>query len=338
MADSSRSPVSSMVKLVRNILLLSLPLGAVLVSYFVTDPFHVLYRYPTYDKRMVAIPNRDYISTQMYLNTYEKRPYQSVILGNSRTIAFLVHDWEPYIQDTLTFHYDASEESLYGIWKKLQFLEQHKSKLKNVLIVCDAQLLAVTGNFNNHILRKDPRTIGESALDFQLSFVKAYLSNLFFYQFIKQRITGEFTPEMDGMMDKRYTYYDPITNDLVLPEINEEIKQDSLGFYARNTRLKIKQEPGISDAVIGASQLQQLVAIHNILARHQTNYQIVISPLFNQKQLNPADLAILERVFDAKTIHDFSGVNDFTSQIGNYYEDSHYRPLVGRSILKQIYR
>ena len=30
-------------------------------------------------------------------------------------------------------------------------------------------------------------------------------------------------------------------------------------------------------------------------------------------------------------------MNEFTAQIGNYYEDSHYRPLVGREILRRIY-
>ncbi len=286
---------------------------------------------------MVAIPNRDYISTQMYLNTYEKRPHQSFILGNSRTLAFHVRDWEPYIQDTLAFHYDASGESLYGVWKKLQFVEQHHSALKNVLIICDAELLAKTTDFDTPILRKDPRIIGTFSFDFQLSFLKSYFSNFYFYQFLKQRASGTFTPEMANVLEHRRVYYDPITNDLILPDINQEIKSDSAGFYNRNSRLKVSRKPGISEAVIGAEQLRQLVAVRNILTRHQTNYQIVISPLFNQKQLNPADLAIMQRVFDTKRIHDFSGINDFTNQISNYYEESHYRPLVGRAILRQIY-
>ncbi|MBF9220106.1 hypothetical protein [Hymenobacter ruricola] len=337
MADTSRSSARGSGRLLRKVLLLSLPLVAILVSYLVLDPFRVLRRYATFDQRLVAVPNRDYTSTQMYLNTYERRPHHSFILGDSRTMAFLVRDWEPYIHDTAAFHYDASSESLYGVWKKLQFLEQHGARLKNVLIVGDADLLEQTHDTAAHLLRKDPRTTGSSRLRFQGAFVKAYLSNLFFYQFIRLRLTGKFRPGMRGLLESRRIYYDPVTNDLVLPELNEEIRRDSLDFYARNERLKAARRPGVSAAVIGPAQLRQLVAIRAIFARHQTRYHFVISPLFNQKQLNPADLAVLKRVFGASAIHDFSGANAFTAQAGNYYEDAHYRPLVGRAILQQIY-
>lgn len=324
-------------RLLRNVALLSLPITTVLLSYFMLDPFRVVYHYPSFEEPLVAIPNRDYISTQMYLNTYKRRPYQSFVLGNSLTMAFTVRDWEPYIQDTLAFHFDASGESLYGVWKKLQFLEQHHSPLKNILLICDSELLAKTDDYDSHILRKDPRTIGELPFAFQLSFLKAFFSNNFYYTYLKQRATGSFTDDMAGVLERRRIYYDPVTNDVVLPELNQEIKQDSLGFYARNKRLSGSRKPGTASAVIGAAQLRQLVAVRNIFARHQTNYHIVISPLFNQKQLNPADLARLQRVFEPSRIHDYSGVNSFTAQKGYYYEESHYRPLVGRAILRQVY-
>lgn len=326
-------------RLLCNIFLLSLPFATIIgSSYLIFDPFRILYHYSAFDKPQVVPLNRDYISTQMYLNTYERRHYRSFILGNSRTIAFRIRDWEPYIHDTLAFHYDASGESLYGVWKKLQFLEDHHAALDNVLLICDADLLAKTDDSNSHLFRKDPRLTGSSSAEFQLLFLKAYLSNRFFYQFLKQRQTGVFTPEMAAMLESRHIYYDPITNDLELSDINQEIKRDSVGFYARNERLKGIRRPGMNSAVISAAQLRQLVAVRNILVRHRTNYHIVISPLFNQRRLNPSDLALLQRVFSAARIHDYSGVNEFTSQLGNYYEASHYRPHVGRTILKQIYR
>ena len=324
-------------RLLRNVFLLSAPFVALLASYFALDPFHVLYHYPKFDKPLLAIPNRDYISTQMYLNTYEKRPYQSFIVGNSRTLAFSIRDWVPYIQDTLAFHYDASGESLYGVWKKLQFVEQHHSPLKNVLLICDAELLAKTDDSPSHLFRKDPRITGEHPLPFQFTFLKAYSSNLFFYHFIMLRTTGHFTSGMAGMLESRRVYFDPVTNDLSLPDINKEIRKDSVGFFTRNAALKTARKPSTGTAVIGPAQLRQLVAIRNIFTRHRTNYRIVISPLFNQTQINPADIAQLQRVFAADRIHDYSGVNAFTANLSNYYEDSHYRPLVGNAILRQIY-
>ncbi|WP_457067371.1 hypothetical protein [Hymenobacter sp. UYAg731] len=320
------------------VLLISTPFIVLLISYFIFDPFSALYHYQRFDNRYSVIPNRDYVSTQMYLNTYRQHPYSSFIVGNSRTVAFLVRDWTPYIGDTLAFHYDAAGESLYGVWQKLEFLEQHGSSLKNVLLIGDKDLLKqVSNNEEGHLTRKDPRIMNAFPLSFQLSFVKAYFSNLFFYRYLKYRATGTFTPEMEGMFESRHFYYDPVTNDMSVPDVDEKIKHDSLGFYAQNDRLRTVRKPGISPAVIGAAQLQQLVAISNIFKRHRTNFQFVISPLFQQQQLNPADLAILQRTFGANQIHDFSGVNEFTASPSNYYEESHYRPLVGRQILKRIY-
>lgn len=337
MSAPTSTPANGVRRILFKVILLSLPFIVLMLTYLLLDPFRVVQHYRTYEKLTTAIPNRDFVSTQMYLNTYEKRPYQSFILGNSRTLAFRIGDWEPYIHDTLAYHYDASGESLYGVWKKLEFLEQHHSILKHVLLICDTQLLGETTDHDSHITQKDPRTTGASHLLFQLSFIKAYFSNAFFEKFLRQLMLGKFTPDMAEVLEKRRIFYDPVTNDIVLPDINQEIKQDSLGFYARNTKLKTTRKPGISKAVIAAEQLRQLVAVRNILMRHHTDYQIVISPLFDQKQLNPADLAMLQRIFKADRIHDYSGVNAFTSKIGNYYEDSHYRPIVGRAILKQIY-
>ena len=325
-------------RLLLKVLLISMPFIFLLISYFVFDPFSVLYRYQRFDNSFQVIPNWDYVSTQMYLNAYRQRPYSSFILGNSRTIAFTVRDWTPYIGDTLAFHYDAAGESLYGVWKKLEFLEQHGSSLKNVLLIGDTDLLKqISNNEAGHLTRKDPRTINTFPLSFQLSFVKAYLSNLFFYRYLRYRATGTFTPEMEGLFESRPFYYDPVTNDMSVPGVDESIERDSLAFYAHNSRLLASRKPGTSPAVIGAAQLQQLVAIRNVFKRHRTDFHFVISPLFQQQQLNPADLAILQRTFGANRVHDFSGVNEFTASPGNYYEESHYRPLVGRQILQRIY-
>jgi hypothetical protein len=325
-------------RMLAKITLLSLPFLVILLSYVALDPFWVLYHYQTFSDHLITIPNRDYISTQMYLNTYQQRQYKSFILGNSRTLAFHVRDWNRYLGDTTSFHYDASGESLYGVWQKLRFLDQHSPGIKNALIVCDAELLKATKDVETHIGRKDPRVTGELPFSFQLSFFKAYLSNLFYYKYVKYRLTGVRTADLEGMLESRRLYYDPHTNDLSLPDIEQEIRVDSAGYYARNKRLTPRPPaPAVSPSVLGAAQQQQLVAIQNIFKHNRTAYQFVISPLYNQRQLNPADLQILERIFGAQHIHDFSGVNEFTREVGNYYEDSHYRPSVGRKILKLIY-
>jgi hypothetical protein len=45
----------------------------------------------------------------------------------------------------------------------------------------------------------------------------------------------------------------------------------------------------------------------------------------------------LSGIFGTERVFDFSGVNEFTTDFRNYYEESHYRPQVAREILKRIY-
>ena len=332
------SASSRLRQLLGRILLLSIPAWLVLVSYFIFDPFWVLYHYDTFSGNLITIPNRDYVSTQMYLNTYRQRRYRSYILGNSRTLAFPVRDWIRYTGDTAAFHFDASSETLYGVWKKLAFVEAHGSGIGHVLLVFDPSLLVETHNINAHLARKDPRLTGEFPLAFQWTFIRAYLSNHFYEKYLKHKITGRYTPDMGGLLEGRRVYYDPYTNDLSLPELEEEIRRDSVGFYAQERGLGPRPAvPAVSPAVIGPEQLRQLEAIHAILRRNHTSYQVVLSPTYKQEPVNPADLTVLKRIFGAPYIHDFSGVNRFTQAAGNYYEQYHFRPVLGRQLLRLIY-
>lgn len=333
-----RPPPRGVGKLLRKALLLTLPFSTVVGSYLVLDPFQVLYHYDTFATQV--IPNRDYVSTEMFVNNYPRHRYQSFILGNSRTLAFTGRDWAKYTHDPAGFHYDALAESLFGVWKKLQFLENQGAGLQNVLIICDQQLLAQTRDVDAHLFRKDPRLTGELPFRFQLSFFRAYLAKFFFFHYWKMKATGKVmvAPGMEELFNTRGGAMGSVTNDMLLPEVEQQIAADSVGFYAHNPGLPARPaQPPVSKAVIGPEAQQQLVAIRTILERHHTNYHFVISPLYTQEALNPADLAYLVRTFGRAHIHDFSGVNELTKYPGHYYEASHYRPLVGRKIMQLIY-
>src|SRR5215218_6448526 len=56
------------------------PVVALLSLYFYLDPFKVLRHYHDYSYPYV-IPNRDYISTTMFINNYKKNRYNSFVLG-----------------------------------------------------------------------------------------------------------------------------------------------------------------------------------------------------------------------------------------------------------------
>jgi hypothetical protein len=308
-----------------------------LATYVYFDPAQVLGHYTDFNQ--VEMENRDFISTQTFLNNNPTQHYRSFILGNSRSGAYFTTDWARYIHDRQPYHFDASAESLYGIYSKIKFLDTHADSLKNVLLVWDRVLLKNTSNpAGGPLFMKDSRASDNSWLEFQLGFIKAYFSNFFCFDFLRRKLLS---PVYTGpaKLPESY-YYEPISNDMPRKVLDRQIAQDSAGYYQRHANVFEQALPPAPDErkpVIQAKQLEMLQEMARVFRRHHTDYRIVISPLFDKLPLNGQDLAVLRTVFGTSRVYDYSGVNKFTQSCWNYYETSHYRPLVARQIMKEIY-
>jgi hypothetical protein len=89
--------------------------------------------------------------------------------------------------------------------------------------------------------------------------------------------------------------------------------------------------------IIGPVQRGMLAEARDILARHGARWRVVSSPRYDQIRLPAADLAALQQIFTPEAVFDYAGKNDITDDRRNYYETFHYRPKVGRRILREIY-
>jgi hypothetical protein len=103
-------------------------------------------------------------------------------------------------------------------------------------------------------------------------------------------------------------------------------------FYSRDTLPESYPES------IGPVQLSYLKEIKAILQTNKTEYFIIIHPHYNQVKLNSGDLAILNEIFGKDHVYDFSGKNQYTREIGNYFEPEHFKRTVGRDIFSRIYK
>jgi hypothetical protein len=74
-----------------------------------------------------------------------------------------------------------------------------------------------------------------------------------------------------------------------------------------------------------------------IFAANNTDYRIVLSPMYDQKKLNAKDMNTLYEVFGKDRIYDFSGINDITQDMYNYFETAHYRPSIAYRIMDSVY-
>lgn len=334
-----------MKRLFLKLLLISSPILAVLLLYVWKDPFKVLYHYEAYykkdDSSVVFSYNRDYIATRTLINNLNRYKYDSYIMGGSRSGYFEVKDWEQHINDTNTYHFNAILESLYGVEKKLQFLDKRNMPIKNILLVLDAHFLETTTNDPRYAVTKDPLTSRESSIRFQVNYVKAFFNYRFLYAYIDWLTSGKIKPYMrkEKLLYRNYIKYDARHNEIIEVYANEKIQYGKVDYYqlhknAFYTRDSVQR---YGKPVIGDSQKALLNSMKNILSKHGTNYKIVISPLYDQIKFSPTDLKILQDIFGVSNVYDFSGINDITNDMHNYYEVNHYRPHAARQIMDSIY-
>lgn len=332
------------IRFIHRVVLFLSPILLLVSGYFVMDPFRVIREYDSYytsgQVEGVAL-TAGHVSAMMYNHNHKSYNYDSFILGSSRSVFYEVNDWKKHIgADASCFHFDASGESLYGIWRKLKYINESGNKISNVLMVLDYYTLRQLKSADEHVYIIHPM-LEENGnyFKYHTTFFKAFFDDEFLSAYIDYRLHGVIRPinGKDYLSNERYKYDLP-TNERRVDSIENKI---AIGEYY-DSDLKawfdgMQYPDSVYDSAIGEKHLEMLCDIKRIFDKHNTCYKIVISPLYNQIKLAPNDINTLKSVFGDNSVYDFSGVNKFTCDYQNYYEPSHYRPHVAREIMTMIY-
>ncbi len=333
-----------MKKILLKLLLATFPILTVLIIYLATDPFKLLYTYSSYgntDRNYICL-NRDYVATELFLQNNKTQNYDSYIFGNSRARSFHALEWDKYIKGGKVFHFDAYKESLYGIERKLAFLDKRGALIKNALIVIDYELLQMATNSKGHIYRKHPALSGENYFYFQLGVFKEFLDIDFISAYCSFLSTKNITQDMidKGYFENVVVETNDIANEVEFPVMEHQIKSNPDSFYRSLGKQFYQRDNAthFTPHVLEADQIKLLKNISNILSKNNTEYKVIISPLYDQKKTNEADLQTLQSIFGPQRVFDFSGVNAITNDAHNYYESRHYRPFAATKMLEEIYK
>ncbi|MFY7910327.1 MAG: hypothetical protein ACOVO2_12265 [Emticicia sp.] len=314
------------------------PLLILILGYFVTDPFKIIRTYDAYPDNFAKSLNRDRISTQVFLNNNQKYNYKSFIFGSSRSSVFYAREWGKHIQDSTPYHFDASCETISGVATKMKFIESKGNKIENVLFVFDRSLFNYEQDTLGSVFVQDYRVSGLQWWKYHTIFINTYFSKGFFVAFYDNLLTGNFKNYMRQFLEFRKINYTPIVNDFIFTSYIEQIKKDSVGYYNQpDFFYKRSKEKNPQAPVIKNYQLKYLAMIKESLKKDNTKFKIVLGPTYDQHNFNQTDLATLEKYFGKENIYDFSGINEYTENIANYYEIYHYKPSVANDIMNKIY-
>lgn len=80
-----------------------------------------------------------------------------------------------------------------------------------------------------------------------------------------------------------------------------------------------------------------LSRIQEILDRNDAEYVIFFPPYLNTKTISDKDKEVIAQIFGEENVFDFSGDNAITRNSDYYYDEIHFRHIIGDFILDSIY-
>lgn len=322
-------------RFIRKIFVLSLPFIFLVGVFIYTDPFKVINNYKEFNSEPLSL-NQSYVCWQNYLNNRDSMKYDSFLFGNSCSMAYRMADWKEHIGDSHPISLMGSGESLYSIHAKIKKLSSMDRPVKNLLILMDNSILKYVTKPIKHTFILHYDITGDSKISFQSTFLQAFLNPNILLPYLDYSLFGERKAYMNGIIGDGKVLRDPLTNDLRNPR-EKEIKKDSLIYYKRHSGEFQKIMAIDDDVVIGIKQLEMLKEIKLYIDKTGAAFKIIINPSYQQYKMPLKDLHIIESVFGKTNVFDYSGTQDFSNNKGFFYESTHYRPKLGKLILRDIY-
>lgn len=323
-------------KLIFKIILLISPLLLIGIYFIADDPMKIIHDTKNPVSRGVLMNDR--LFQARYLSKKTK-DYNSFIFGSSRSRAFHVIDWRNYLEENAEiYHMGVNDETLYGLERKINFLKTQGYPLKNIFIQLDHRLLSLTKNHEAHIFREYYTLTDETAASYYRRFFTAFLNVDFLKNYTQYKRTG-----IISQSDDQSFLWDPgfdfnvQTGDIIYTRMENQIAKDSVCYYKELKLAEYKREFHVGEPVITKEAESLLKRIDRLLSSEKAKVKVVISPNFDQIALNQKDVMILQRIFGKSNVYNFSGLNELTQPLGNYYEHKHFKPFVANRILNQIY-
>lgn len=324
-----------MKKIILKSVLLLLPLILIMSVFVAVDPMKVLHKATNPVSSGVLMSDRLFQARWIQDHVGE---YNSFIFGSSRSKVFKTASWLPYLDSNAkAFHMGVNDETLYGLCLKLENLDKLGYDIENVFIQLDHRLLSLVHNHESHIFREYYLLSGESAGEYYKRFFTAFLDIDFLFSYVKWQSSGFIGNENQLHLWNPGFKYNFDTGDHDYRRMDSLILHDSINFYQRQKiEVFYDRTQHTSAPLINSTCSKLITRIKAVLDKHQSNYQIVISPNYDQIAMNDADITKLNKVYGNELVANYAGANKWTDDYHNYYEHKHFKPYIANIIFKEV--
>jgi len=292
---------------------------------YIVDPLNILHT--KFFKQEYQM-NERFLKLEYLSNNHQK--YDSYMFGSSRIGTTPPHSVEKYIPNSKFYNLTIASGNLHDYLIHLQYMIKQKYLIKNLYLQIDIGNMGYYGNSHLGTLGTYyPPVLNKSLTMFYFEYLSSF-QPLSIIGKIKKNFQEE--SKIEYFLNTTGAYTKVRLEKLLTDNCEKYVKKEKT-FNIKNKRFS----SGISTkkALNAINEIVQLSKKHNIrlyifTTPHNKN-------MMDTYKINDY-LKFIQGIALITNFHDFSGYNSITNNNCNYYEYSHYRPLVGELISAKIFR
>lgn len=291
-----------------------------IISYnFWLDPFGVLNKNMLNQK---TEPNQHYLKVKYCIDNPNK--YDCFLFGSSRVGKINV---EKIPDSNRWYNFTYSEAIPAETYKDLKILLKNKVRIKKIMIGLDEFSYMVSPELHkNQFLRKPYINLFNPYIEYV--FLKP---NQDIYNEIKNVESSDFFTKgsyniLFGSGSFLPNKKDTFIEKNMLTHLNDTIFNSA--YWSLNYENRINSTIKEINDIITLCRLNKIEVI------------VFINPIYEITYLKAVENGFFDFYKDLSSLiqfYDFSGITVMTTNRMNYYENSHYRPIIGDSILQEIF-
>lgn len=319
-----------MKKFVLLTLLALLPVFAYVALYVVMDPFRIIHRYHGVavlpGDSLERIPNKRYVAIEGFKIYNPREHFDSFIFGSSISSNFLASEWKKFLPDSASvYHFTEGAQTLTGIRDELKYLIDHDVKVRHAMFVMEEEMFRRPKRYEEMPFMPHPDVSPEmNWLHFHRVHFNAFrdpdilLYNLYPTEAVTRRLLS------DGKMTTVPCERNEVINEDYSTALDTLILRHAQDYYSQVPWLvEMQPRPEPMPLSIDNEAADVLRDIARLLNENNIDYIVIVPPRFRIQGLSAFDQALLNEIFGADHVNDFSWDMELINDLHSYYDGTH---------------